>query len=143
MVLFHLIHNQTYGESCYSKHVVYSIDDPASDSTIAHHSVASCASLYLYENDEEIDPSEPPRLCCYAKIKYKIAGKKFTRKGCYDVDSNVHIDEEIDTLKTSLGAALARYYDGQDVEIKDIKADIDCNSKFLKYSLLLILIALL
>ena len=142
MLLFHLIHNQTYGERCESKDVV-PIDDPASDSTIAHHSVASCASLYPYDKDEEIDPTEPPRLCCYAKIKYKIAGKKFTRKGCYKVDSSEDIDSEIDTLKTSLGEALANHYNGQDVEIKDIKADIDCNSKFLKYSLLLILIALL
>ena len=143
MLLFSLIHNQNYGETCSDKNVIYTIDDPASDSAIAHHKVASCASLNPYENDEEIDPEEPPKLCCYAKIKYKIAGEKFTRKGCYDVDSSNHIDTEIDLLEQSLDLALNEYYDGQNVEIKDIKADIDCNSKFLKYSLLLILIALL
>ena len=142
MLLFSLIHNQEYGDTCISKHVIYAIDDLATDNTLAHHKVASCASLYPYSDDEEeIDPDEPPKMCCYSKVKYKIAGEKFTRKGCYDVDSSNHIDTEIDLLEQSLDLALNEYYDGQNVEIKDIKADIDCNSKFLKYSVLLILIA--
>ena len=143
---FSLIHNQEYGDTCISKHVIYAIDDLATDNTLAHHKVASCASLYPYSDDEEeIDPDEPPKMCCYSKVKYKIAGEKFTSKGCYEVEAteNMNIDDEINTLKEAFQEALKvdDFYD-QNYEVTDIEADIDCNSKFLKYSVLLILIAL-
>ena len=144
-----LVHNQNYGGSCDSKNVALTIDEtggPATDCTLAHHGVASCASLSPYEEDYDLDTTNnPPRMCCYTKIKYKIEGEKYTRKGCYDVEAteNMNIDTEIDELERSFSTALTNYYSGQNVEIKDVEADIDCNSKFLKYSVLLILIALL
>ena len=144
-----LVHNQTYGASCDSKNVALTIDEsggPAGDVTLAHHGVASCASLTPYEEDDDIDTTNnPPRMCCYAKVKYKIEGEKYTRKGCYDVEAteNMNIDNEINVLENAFSSALTEYYAGQNVEIKDVEADIDCNSKFLKYSVLLILIALL
>ena len=145
MLSLSLIHSQNYvGASCESKHVAYAIDEtggPAQDYSLAHHGVASCASLYPYEEDEDLDNA--PRICCYAKVKYKIEGDKYTRKGCYPVDADENIDNEITTLENAFGAALVEYFDGQTVEIKDVEADIDCNSNFLKYSILLILITLL
>ena len=145
MLSLSLIHSQDYiGASCESKHVALTIDEtggPAQDYSLAHHGVASCASLYPYKEDEDLD--DVPRVCCYAKVKYKIEGDKYTRKGCYPVDTDEDIDNEITTLENAFGEALVEYFKGQDVEIKDVEADIDCNSNFLKYSILLILIALL
>ena len=145
MLSLSLIHSQDIvGARCISKHVAYAIDEtggPAQDYSLAHHGVASCASLYPYDDDDVLD--DTPRICCYAKIKYKIEGDKYTRKGCYPVDVDEDIDNEISILENAFGDALARYFAGQDVEIKDVEADIDCNSNFLKYSILLILIALL
>ena len=140
-----LIHNQDifYGDRCESKDLIGEDDMPASDHTSAHHSVASCATLYPYSED---DDSITPRMCCYAKIKYKIEGEKFTRKGCYPVDADANIDEEIRELETIIEITLRTYFEevgNTNVEIKDIDADIDCNSKFIKYSILLILIAFL
>ena len=139
-----LIHNQDYyGNECESKDLV-GIDEvnPAADYTAVHHSVASCASLYAYEDDD----NTTPMLCCYAKIKYKIQGEKFTRKGCTRVDPTKDIDEEIKDLEDTFNFVLQDYYNdtsNSNVEIKDIDADIYCNSKFIKYSVLLILIAFL
>ena len=140
-----LIHNQDYyGDSCESKDLTgFDETSPASDYTSAHHKVASCASLYPYLDDED---TTTPMICCYAKIKYKIQGEKFTRKGCYPVNTQTNIDEEIKDLEDIVGLAIKNYFDQQgntNVEIKDIDADIDCNSKFIKYSVLLILIAFL
>ena len=147
MLSLSLIHNQQHdhiGADCESKDISWTFDEnagPAQDYTLAHHGVASCASLYPYKEDEDLD--DVPRVCCYAKVKYKIEGDKYTRKGCYPVDTDEDIDNEISILENAFGDALAEYFEGQDVEIKDVEADIDCNSNFLKYSILLILIALL
>ena len=136
------IYNQDYGNKCEDK----AIEDPmdefngfAGDVTLAHHEVASCASLYPYEEDNNI-----PQYCCYVKLKYKLDGKKFIRKGCTVVDSDDNIDDYISIYKAAFEQYVKEYYDdqGQEVNIKDIKASIDCNSKFLKYSALLMLILL-
>ena len=147
MISLSLIHNQDehIGDTCESKGLITGIDEtgPVGDYSSAYNKVASCASLYPYEDDEE---TTIPKYCCYAKIKYKVEGEKYTRKGCYSVSSNRNIDEEITDLENSFGTALKNYFTQQgqsNVEIKDVEADIDCNSKFLKYSALLILIALL
>ena len=148
MLSLSLIHNDYIGDNCDSKHIVYTLDEtgnPAADYTIAHHGIASCASLYPYEEDQEDEDN--PKLCCYAKIKYKIGDDTFTRKGCYDVDvdstGNLNIDNEIKILKDAFNSTVDSYFAGQSVEIKIKDVDIDCNSKFLKYSALLILIVLL
>ena len=137
-----LIHSQDHiGADCESKDISGTFDEnagPAQDYTLAHHGVASCASLYPY-----VDNEDSPRICCYAKIKYKIEGEKYTRKGCYAVDADGNIDDEITALQGTFESSLNAYFAGQDVEIKDVETDIDCNSNFLKYSILLILITLL
>ena len=57
------------GQNCLEKDFSASLDETngyAGDYTIAHHKLASCASLYPYEGEEDDDE---PRLCCYAKVK--------------------------------------------------------------------------
>ena len=145
MLSLSLIHNDYIGDDCDSKHIINTFDEigPLSDYTIAHHGIASCASLYPYEEDEEDEAT--PKMCCYAKIKYKIGDDTFTRKGCYDIEAteNFNIDDEIKILEDAFKETLDNSLEGQGVETKIKDVDIDCNSKFLKYSALLILIVLL
>ena len=147
MLSLSLIHNDYIGDDCDSKHIANTLDEygPASDYTIAHHGIASCASLYPYDSDTEDEAT--PKMCCYAKIKYKIEDETFTRKGCIDVEAteDMDIDTKIQELGTSFEIALNSYFSelNQEVDIKIKDVDIDCNSKFLKYSALLILIVLL
>ena len=152
MITLSLIHNQTgtFENSCESKDIYTGLDEtgPASDYTAAHHKVASCATLNPYYEDgvdKELEAATP-KICCYTKLKYKLEGEKFTRKGCTSVDVDDNIDDEINTLEIAVEVAVRQYYSqlgNNDVEIKDIEADIDCHSKFINYSALLILIALL
>ena len=113
----------------------------AGDVTLAHHKVASCASLNPYSPQ---DNDGTPKFCCYVKLKYKLEGEKFTRKGCTVVDSDMDIDSYISVYESAFQNHLTDYYSlrGQEVELKDVDASIDCNSKFLKYSALLFLILL-
>ena len=146
MLSLSLIHNDYIGDSCESKHIANTIDEnggPFSDYTIAHHGIASCASLYPYDTDEEDEST--PRICCYAKVKYKIEDDTFTRKGCYDIEAteDLNIDDHINILDKAFKKALDDYISDPNVETKIKDVDIDCNSKFLKYSALLILIVLL
>ena len=83
--------------------------------------------------------------CCYVKLKYKLEGKKYTRKGCQIIESEVHIDTQIDNFENSFQNAVTSYFSSlgnSDVNIKDVEASIDCNSNFIKFSVLLILIIL-
>ena len=146
MLSLSLIHNDYIGDNCDSKHIVYTLDEtgnPAADYTIAHHGIASCASLYPYDPDEEDEAT--PKMCCYAKVKYKIEDETFTRKGCIDVEAtaDLDIDTEISSLERSFKTLLDNYISDSTVETKIKDVDIDCNSKFLRYSALLILIVLL
>ena len=129
------------GKRCEEKDFSVSLDEAngqAGDYTLAHHKVASCATLYPYEGEE--DDGEP-RLCCYTKVKYKLEGEKYTRKVCQAVNPN-NIDEEIQTTEYAVQLYYQSFYSHQG-ELKDIDVSIDCNSNFLKYSALLILIILL
>ena len=128
------------GAHCDSKSIGATFDETsgfAGDYTFAHHGVASCASLYPYYGDETDDE---PRFCCYTKVKYKLEGEKYTRKGCESVNPN-NIDGEISAVETALTSTYNEYYLNQG-ELKDIDVSIDCNSNFLKYSALLFLIIL-
>ena len=139
-----IIYNQDIGDFCTSKSISNRINDNdnfAQDVTLAHHEVASCASLNAYSED---DISEIKQ-CCYVKLKYKLEGEKYTRKGCQIIDSTENIDTQIDDFENSFQNRIISYYSGlgnSDVEIKDVEASIDCNSNFIKYSVLLILLIL-
>ena len=137
------IYNQEYGTRCEDKAIEEAMDEFngfAGDVTLAHHGIASCASLYPYSDDDD----DTPQLCCYVKLKYKLEGTKFTRKGCINVVPNKDIDSYISTYEELFTSYVNYYYEnqGQNVELKDVDASIDCNSKFLKYSALLMLIIL-
>ncbi len=136
--------DEYYGGNCEDKAIEEPLDDYngyAGDATLAHHKVASCASLYPYSVD---DGDSNPHYCCYVKLKYKLEGEKYTRKGCVVVEADDDIDNYISTYETSFQTYVSNYYNslGQSVELKDVDASIDCNSKFLKYSALLMLILL-
>ena len=136
--------DEYYGGNCEDKAIEEALDDYngfAEDVTLAHHKVASCASLYPYSED---DDDSTPQFCCYVKLKYKLEGEKYTRKGCAVVEADDDIDSYISLYETTFQNYVRNYYSsqGQTVEIEDVDASIDCNSKFLKYSALLMLIIL-
>ena len=77
--------------------------------------------------------------------RLRLEGEKYTRKGCQIIDSTENIDTQIDDFENSFQNRIISYYSGlgnSDVEIKDVEASIDCNSNFVKYSVLLILLIL-
>ena len=139
-----IIYNQDIGDFCTSKSISNQINDNdnfAQDVTLAHHEVASCASLNPYSSDDSV-----VKQCCYVKLKYKLEGEKYTRKGCEIIESTENIDSQIDNFENSFQSRVISYFVGlgnSDVDIKDVEASIDCNSNFLQYSVLLILIILL
>ena len=138
-----IIYNQEYGDFCSSKSVSSRLNDNdnfAQDVTLAYNEIASCASLNPYSSSDSVI-----KQCCYVKLKYKLEGKKYTRKGCQIIESEVHIDTQIDNFENSFQNAVTSYFSSlgnSDVNIKDVEADIDCNSNFIKFSVLLILIIL-
>ena len=132
------------GGTCEDKSIAATMDEAggaAGDYNLANHKVASCASLYPYD-DTDVD--NVPKICCYTKIKYKLEDEKYTRKGCESIYLNENIDSQISTFEQNFATMVNSYYSslGTSVELKDIEADIDCKSKFLKYSVLLFLIVL-
>ena len=131
---------------CSSKSVSKSIsdtDDFAKDVTLAYNKVASCSSLKAYIEDEN---ASVYKKCCYVRLSYKLKGTTYVRKGCQSIESRVNIDPQIDEYEKQFQETVSSYYNelGQpNVEIKKVEASIDCNSNFIKFSALLILIILL
>ena len=120
------------GNSCDSKAIFHGtslIEDTYADVKKAFNGVASCVSL----------KSDLDTLCCYIKVKYKNidADKKFTHRGCIQLGS-----QELADVK-----ATTEYYESElekDSEhFKKVDVDIDCNSKFIKLTGLLLLAFLL
>ena len=104
--------------------------DTYEDQKCAYHGVSSCISLHTEEEDS---------LCCYVKIKYrnKYADKKFTHRGCIEVvSSNL---QNFDTFKDQLEDSIKT----ADSNIDKVDLDIDCNSKFIKITGLILLAFLL
>ena len=138
-----IIYNQDIGDFCTSKSISNRInedDNFSQDITLAHNNVASCASLNSYTEDNNVI-----KQCCYVKLKYKLEGEKYTRKGCHIIESEENIDTQIDKFENSFQNTVTSYYNGlgnSNIDIKDVEASIDCNSNFIKYSVLLILIIL-
>ena len=119
------------GNECNSKSIFsgYSLIESYADVTKAYNGAASCVSL---RSDDE-------HLCCYikAKFKNKIADKKFTHKGCIELNSTSLSDVK----------ATTKFYEAvleSDTEkYKNVDIDIDCNSKFIKLTGLVLLAFLL
>ena len=124
------------GTSCEEKAIINTIDysltyDKYNDYDKVYHDIASCYSLHTKENN----------LCCYIKNHFKSeeADKKFTQRGCIQVS--------LDTLNSGgIGnfiKDLENKIEDKDHNITKVDIDIDCNSRFIKLTGLLLLAFLL
>ena len=104
--------------------------DTYEDHKSAYHGAASCISLLSDEDNS---------LCCYMKIKFRnrSADKKFTHRGCIAMlgtdaqNMDTYIDQYEENIKTA----------NENIDKVDI--NIDCNSKFMKITGLVLLAFLL
>ena len=99
------------------------------DYKFAYHGVPSCASL----------TSDPDTGCCYIKVKFKneIADEKYTHRGCIQLtfEEWSKIDETIQRYETNIPL--------NNFNVTKVDVDIDCNSKFIKLTGLILLAFLL
>ena len=123
--------------SCYDKSLFLAdrsklkIND--ADHDYAYNKVASCATLTTEKNSE---------VCCYIKLKFKNTqyDETYTQRGCEIIDMEtalygVDFDDIIDLYKGFIDL------NNTNIETKDLS--IDCNSRFLQFvglSLLLLLL---
>ena len=123
--------------SCYDKSLfeadstVLKIKD--ADHDYAYNKVASCATLTTEKNSE---------VCCYIKLKFKNTqyDETYTQRGCEIIDMTdalygVDFDDIIDLYEEFINR------NNTNIEVKDLS--IDCNSRFLQFvglSLLLLLL---
>ena len=125
------IQSYELGAHCNTKRILTSwsslLYDDTEDHKEVYHSVASCASLRSSDN----------HACCYIKVKFrnKAADKKFTHKGCIEVSGQEwgNIDSFISSTKNSINTT----------NIDKVDVDVDCNSKFIKLTALVLLAFLL
>ena len=129
-----MLASNTYEEmGCEVKQVIYNNyvlrESSYADYKFAYHGVPSCASL----------TSDDDTGCCYIKVKFKneIADEKYTHRGCIQVtfDQWEDIDAYIQTLETNIAAS--------NLNVTKVDVDIDCNSKFIKLTGLILLAFLL
>ena len=123
--------------SCYDKSLFLAdrsklkIND--ADHDYAYNKVASCATLTTEKNSE---------VCCYIKLKFKNTqyDETYTQRGCEIIDMEdalygIDFDDIIDLYKGFIDL------NNTNIETKDLS--IDCNSRFLQFvglSLLLLLL---
>ena len=103
------------------------------DHDYAYNKVASCATLTTEKNSE---------VCCYIKLKFKNTqyDETYTQRGCEIIDMTdalygVDFDDIIDLYEEFINR------NNTNIEVKDLS--IDCNSRFLQFvglSLLLLLL---
>ena len=103
------------------------------DHDYAYNKVASCATLTTEKNSE---------VCCYIKLKFKNTqyDETYTQRGCEIIDMKdalygVDFDDIIDLYEEFINR------NNTNIEVKDLS--IDCNSRFLQFvglSLLLLLL---
>ena len=103
------------------------------DHDYAYNKVASCATLTTEKNSE---------VCCYIKLKFKNTqyDETYTQRGCEIIDMEdalygVDFDDIIDLYEGFIDL------NNTNIEVKDL--NIDCNSRFLQFvglSLLLLLL---
>ena len=119
------------GNECQSKAIFNgnTLLEPYADVKKAFNGAASCVSL---RSDDE-------SLCCYIKAKFKnrIADQKFTHKGCIELTGEDLADVKATTKRYEA------YLENDSETYKDVDVDIDCNSKFIKLTGLVILALLL
>ncbi len=126
--------SNTYKEYvCDDKQVIYDYGrftkSTYGDYKFAYHGVSSCAAL----------TSDDDKGCCYIKVKFKneVADEKYTHRGCIQVafDDWANIDTYIQTLEKNITE--------KNPNVTKVDVDIDCNSKFIKLTGLILLAFLL
>ena len=129
-----MLASNTYEEmGCEVKQVIYNNyvlrESSYADYKFAYHGVPSCASL----------TSDDDTGCCYIKVKFKneIADEKYTHRGCIQLtfEEWSKIDETIQKLETKITE--------NNLNVTKVDVDIDCNSKFIKLTGLILLAFLL
>jgi len=121
------------GGECESKAILEDyefLSDTYADIKSAYHGIASCISLH---NDDENS------LCCYLKIKFrnKQVDKKYTHRGC--IPMLAKDVEDLDNFIDNYEAEMEK----RNENIDKVDIDIDCNSKFMKITGLVLLAFLL
>ena len=104
--------------------------DTYEDQKSAYHEAASCISLHTDEDDS---------FCCYMKVKFRnrAADKKFTHKGCVSM-----LGKDVFEIKDYI-KAYENNINQANENIDKVDMDIDCNSKFIKITGLVLLAFLL
>jgi len=121
---------EKYGNECSSKAIFNGnslVGDDYADVKLVYNEVASCISLRSDDNS----------LCCYIKAKFKNrqADKSYTHRGCIELNADQLQDVKA-TTKTYESYFNTELY-------KKVSVDIDCNSKFVKLTGLVLLAFLL
>ena len=102
-----------------------------------YHS-ASCATL---TTDDDTS------LCCYMKVRYKLDSAKahYTSRGCVEVSqSQLESSDSFGNMRKGYEEGIKTYYEGNEAStVSDVDVDIDCNSKFIKFTALAFLMLLL
>ena len=120
------------GSNCTTKRILNGnrlIYDVYSDHKEAYNGIASCASLR----------SKFDTACCYIKVKFKngAAGKKYTHRGCVEI-----YGQEWNSIKDVI-----KNFEGnithQNISIEKQDVDIDCHSRLIKLTGIVLLAFLL
>ena len=119
-------------KALFNDYTNYELRYPNSDVTKAYNGPASCVTLKPDQTGGT--------LCCYVKLKYKYEDgdyeETFTQKGCMEIEDSVFkrdVSEmgdsrDFDDFKKEVEETIEKkYYDKITVK----KLSIDCNSKFL------------
>ena len=126
---------QDVGISCEEKAIInsdYSLTyGKYDDYDRIYHGVASCYSLIADDDN----------LCCYIKNKFKSeeADKKFTHKGCVQVPLTTLNEGKLDDFIGDCEKSIQV----RDNNVTKVEIDIDCKSKYIKLTGLLLLAFLL
>ena len=123
----------TLGNVCNTKRILDGnsrlIYDGYADHKSAFNGIGSCISLHSNDNTA----------CCYIKVKYKNkeADKKFTHRGCIEITA----DEWQDIKNVIKG--LEGNITHQNITVEKQDVEIDCHSKLIKLTGLILLAFLL
>ena len=125
------INSYTLGNTCNNKTILTSSGSLYYDDILDHkeafNKISSCASLRSSQNTS----------CCYIKVKFRnrAADKKYTHRGCIEVSGTEwsDIDSFIANTRNRINTT----------NIDKVDVDVDCNSKFIKLTALVLLAFLL
>lgn len=110
-----------------------------SDYKRAFYKSASCGTLNTQDNANY--------LCCYMKVRYKLDAAKshYTSRGCVEVSfTNLQNEDNFDSMRKGYEDGIKSYYANNEAStVSDIDVDIDCYSKFIKFTTLAFLMLLL